>query len=330
MEGLNTLAPKVVYVGALPEEELAKMVEAAPPGFRLVRLLPGTSSTDMVREFRDADFLICENKAGVTEEAYRAATKVKLVQSWGVGIEGLPMPLLHELGIPVANIAGANSVAVAEHAVALMLILLRNIIPSIAAAKAGKSRKDVDHGRYSQLYQKRVGIIGLGNQGRWVGRIVSGFGAEVVFYDIFRPPQTVAAMIPARQVPLDELLSSSDIVTLHLPLSKHSHKLIGQRELALMKPSAFLINAARGQLVDEAALIAALKEHRLAGAGLDVSEVEPISVDNPLLEMENVVYTPHLAGLARDNFPQRMEAIWGNLEAAWGGRRPPGLVSDLD
>lgn len=206
---------------------------------------------------------------------------------------------------------------------------MRRIVPSTVAMKQGKWRRDLDDAWYHELFHKTVGIVGLGNIGRWAGHIFHGFGTEIIFYDSERIRLSTAALIPGRQVSLDELLKTSDVVSLHVPLSEKTKGMIGKREFGLMKPTAFLINTCRGPVVDEAALIEALRNKQIAGAGIDVWKKEPVNLDNPLLQMENVVATPHIGGAAQESFPRRLGQIWENFEAVLAGQRPVSLVAGM-
>lgn len=320
---------KVLFIGNIPPRYIKTLIDTMPEGFSMVHLAQGTRLEEMIREVEDAEFLILRHGAtGFPEELYKAGKQVKLLQITGMGYDWLPLPLLKDLGIGVANVGGMNAVAVAEHTVTLMLTVLRRTVPSMAALRQGKWRKDLDDSLCGELYQKTVGVVGLGNIGRWVAKIVAGFGARVIFYDSIKMTLTAAAVIPARQVTLDELLRTADIVSLHVPLNEESKKLIGRRQLELMKPTAILINTCRGEVVDEAALIEALRQNRIAGAGLDTFEHEPLNLNSPLLQMEQVVCTPHMGGAAWDNIPRRIGQFWENFEAVLHGERPATLVAD--
>ncbi len=148
----------------------------------------------------------------------------------------------------------------------------------------------------------------------------------MVFCDTAKMPLTTALLIPGRQVTLEDLLRTADIISLHIPLNKDTRGLIGRGELGLMKPTAILINTSKGPVLDEAALIEALQEQRIAGAGLDIFEQEPIDLSNPLLQMEQVVCTPHIASVAGGNLSSKISQIWENIEAVLRGERPAGLV----
>jgi len=181
---------------------------------------------------------------------------------------------------------------------------------------------------YSELYNKTVGIVGLGNIGRWVGKIVrNGFGAKVVYYDRVEIPLTISELIPARAVSLEELLRVSDVVCLCVPLNAESDKMIGKPQLDLMKRSSVLINICRGEVIDEDALTACLREGCIAGAGLDVFTKEPLDGRSELLTMEHVVCTPHMAGVGWENVERRIVSVWSNIEATLRGDVPSGVVT---
>ncbi|MFC1987940.1 2-hydroxyacid dehydrogenase [Chloroflexota bacterium] len=308
---------------------MEQLTTSAPEGFSVVGL-PRTASLDeMVREFKDAHFLIVAFGASVPDEAYRVCKHLKLVQSDIGGYSHLPVPLLRELGIPAAhNVSRKSTAIVAEHAVTLMLCVLRRIVPSVVAMRQGKWKWDLDYNQYARMYQKTVGIVGLGKIGGLVGRMTSSFGTQVIFCDTAKIPLATAMLIPGRQVTFEELLRTADIVSLHVP--RDTRGLIGRRELELMKPTAILINTSKGPVVDEAALIEALQNQRIAGAGLDVFEQEPVDLSNPLLHMEQVVCTPHIAGAARENLSLWVSQSWENIEAVLRGESPAGLVDTPD
>jgi len=178
-----------------------------------------------------------------------------------------------------------------------------------------------------RLHDKTVGIIGLGNIGRWVAGVVHGFGARVIFYDVADIPESVVVKLQANRVSLDELLSSADIVTLHVPLLESTRGLIGWKQLTMMKPSAILVNTCRGTVVDESALIRALNEEKIAGAGLDVLTDEPASPDNPLLHMDNVVVTPHIAAEVWEDYLLLIKLTWENVSLLAEGKEPRNIVA---
>ena len=233
----------------------------------------------------------------------RRCPNLRLLQRTGAGTDGFPVAELAEMGIVVANNGGGNSVAVAEHAIALMVGAYRKLHLQVLAVDARTWQGEVRQRWFSQAHEltdKTVGIVGGGYIGRQVAQRLRGWDCELVYYDIVAMPEEAASRLNIERLPLDELLSVSDVVTLHVPHLKSTHHLIGEHELSLMKPTAILINTGRGPVIDEAALIKTLQGGKIAGAGLDVLEQEPPSDDNPLLDMENVMVTPHLAGTSQE------------------------------
>jgi gluconate 2-dehydrogenase len=315
---------KVLFVNPL-KDYIDRLVDSTPEGFSVTVMPAGADVADMCREAADADFLI--SGVDVPEEVFRAARNVNFIQYMSSGYGQLPISVLDELGVPVAQMK-THSISVAEHALTLMLTLLRRIPASMELMREGKWRHDLDEMSYSELYNKTVGIVGLGNIGRWVGKVVHhGFGANVVFYDNAEIPLTVSELIPARPVSLEELMTISDVVCLSVPLNANSNKMIGRDELALMKRSGVLVNVGRGEVVDEDALIECLREERIAGAGLDVYENEPLNTASELLNLKQVVCTPHMAGVGWENVERRIASVWQNFDTVLRGGIPTGVVT---
>lgn len=315
---------KVLFLNPL-KDYVSRLVESAPDDFDVKVMPPDSDISEMRREAVDADFLIMG--VDVPEEVVRAAKNAKFIQYMSSGYGQLPAGTLNELGIPVAQMK-AHSISVAEHAVTLMLTTLRRIPASMQLMREGKWRPDLDEMSYSELYDKTVGIVGLGNIGRWIGKIVHhGFGANVVYYDNAEIPLTVSELVPARAVSLDELLATADIVSLSLPLNPQSNKLIGKEQLSLMKRSGVLVNVGRGEVVDEPALIECLRDGRIAGAGLDVYAKEPLNAASELLDMQQVICTPHMAGVGWENVERRIATVWNNFDTVLRGGVPAGVVT---
>ena len=208
-----------------------------------------------------------------------------------------------------------------------MLALYRHLTWLDSALRDGqwKVERAAGHDSY-EIEGKTIGIIGLGNIGSITARLVQGFRPTILYTDIESKPET-EEKTGARRVELDELLSESDIITLHTPLDDSTRALISSRELALMKPSAILINTCRGPVVDEAALLDALTERRIWGAGLDVFEQEPTPADNPLLKLDNIVVAPHLAGQTAESYPRRAGLAFENMQRILDGKTPHNLVT---
>jgi len=222
-----------------------------------------------------------------------------------------------ERGVIVVNTPGRNAVAVAELAIGLMLSLARKIPAAHTQIRAGQWQSAVDNltkWQGIELYGRTVGLIGYGAIGRAVAKRLLAFEMNVLVYDPYIQPEALNLPPEIHLVALDDLLHQSDFVSLHCPLNEETSGLIGARELALMKPTAYLINTARAALVDEAALLAALREKHLAGAGLDVHLIEPLPPNSPWLQLDSVVLTPHIGGATGDVIRHHSEMIVAEIE----------------
>jgi len=251
----------------------------------------GLPREELLAILPEYDALIVRSETKVTAEVLAAGTRLRVVTRAGVGTDNIDVSAATERGIAVLNTPGPNSIAAAEHTLAVTLATLRHIPLADASLRAGKWERKQFVG--SELYRKTLGVVGLGRIGREVTSRARAFGMDVLIYDPYVSAATAEAL-GATALPLDAVLAGSDIVTLHLPLLPETKGIIGANELARMKQGAFLINCARGGLVDEAALYDALTSGHLGGAGLDVFEQEP-PVGSPLLTLPNVTVTPHLA-----------------------------------
>ncbi len=313
----------LVFSGpALPLLDLAD--EMKPDGWDLKVVTPQTPAEELESGVAEADFALVFGH-GVSDAALKAGKKLKLVQLCSAGFDGVNTVLAGELGIPVANNGGANAIPVAEYAMTLMLSTLRHAVIADQDTRAGKWMRDDLDGRDTwELTGKTVGIVGAGRIGSNVARFLRGFETRTLYTDPVRSEK--AESYGATRVDLDELLSESDIVTLHTPLDAGTRGMIGRRELGLMKESAILVNTCRGPVVNEAELIEALREKQIWAAGLDVFEKEPVDPANPLLKMDNVVVGPHVAGKSQESYPRRVSFAFENMQRVWKGEQPTSLV----
>jgi len=255
-----------------------------------------------------------------------AGKKLRLIQLLSAGFDNFPIAQAGEMGIPVANATGTNSQGVAELALTLMLASCRHLLEMDQDTRAGRWRTERTSGNNSyEIQDKTIGIVGLGNIGSITARILQGFNPTILYHDIRARPD-LEEELDVKRTPLDDLLRESDIVTLHVPLDDSTHKLISERELRLMKPSAILINTCRGPVVDETALYRALSERWIWGAGIDVFEQEPVDPRNPILKLDNVVVTPHAAGQTAESYPRRVELAFANMHRVLSGEAPRNLV----
>jgi D-3-phosphoglycerate dehydrogenase len=218
-------------------------------------------------------------------------TRCRVIARFGIGVDMIDLDAATERGILVCNTATYCLDEVSNHTIGLLLMLNRGLLHDVDALRSGGWFRSTSTPP-RRLAGERLGLVGLGNIGRLVAGKARAFGLDVVAYDPYLRERAEDG-IPL--VELEELLAGADIVSVHCPLNASTRHLLGRRELALMKPTAFLINTARGPIVDQAALFEALVEHRLAGAGLDVFETEPLPADDPLRQLDNVILTPHSA-----------------------------------
>lgn len=278
----------------------------------------------------DADLVIADrrHKHRVDRDVLQGMRRCRLIQQAAVGFDSIDHRAAAELGIPVANAAGYNKDSVADWTVMAMIALLRHSFFLDRQLRAGHWNADDemrgDETMGHELGAMTVGIIGLGNVGSAVARRVLAFGAKIVFADTLQ-----RSFEGARQVGLDSLLEESDIVCVHAPLDVDTRALVGASEIARMKAGAFLINAARGPIVDEASLIDALQSGHLGGAALDVFEVEPLPADSPLRKMENVVLAPHRGGATVEADERLLEVVGENLMRVLDGLPPLHVVNGL-
>ncbi len=251
----------------------------------------GLQPQELCQIIGDYDALIVRSTSTVTREVIDAARRLRVIGRAGIGVDNIDVAAATRRGIAVMNTPGGNNVTTAEHAISMLLALARSIPQATASMKAGKWEKSTLIG--SEICGKVLGIIGMGNIGRLVAERAKGLKMKVLAYDPFVAEEK-AQQLGIELVGLDALLQRADFVSIHTPLLPETRHLIDAAALAKMKPTARLINCARGGIVDEAALAAALRSKRLAGAALDVFEEEPPPPDHPLLHVDNVVCTPHL------------------------------------
>ncbi|MEA4955388.1 MAG: hydroxyacid dehydrogenase [Pseudoflavonifractor sp.] len=277
---------------------------------------------ELAEKLKDADGLFVR-VMDITPEMLEEAHRLKIISKHGVGVDNIPMEAAKKRGIAVTITPGANSQAVAEHTFALLMALAKNLVPvSDAYRTIGFEAKNYPEG--AELEGKILGVIGCGRIGSRVAKMgLGGFDMEVLVYD----PYLEAVPKGCQKVEaLMDLVRRSDAITLHAPLSQETHHMISKEILTAMKPTAYLINCARGPMVDEEALIQALKAGALAGAGLDVTEMEPANPENPLFHMANVILTPHYAPATLDTAMKVSTIGCQNLVDFFAGLEPAGRL----
>ncbi len=287
---------KIALFGPFDGPMQAAIRKELPEGFEFF-LVPSAGEYGKLQE---ADYIVFRTLE-LREDTIKTLRKTKFIQRWGVGYDIIDIKAAGEQNIPVAIMSGINATQVAEITILLTLAVLRNMIPLHNGILNGQWLRNDFMKRAYVINDKTVGLVGLGNIGTKVSALFRAFGADVQYYDIVRQPAEKEAQLGVRYVPFEALLGTSDIVSLHVPMNETTRRLINQDALALMKPTAVLINTSRGGVVDEADLYEALKANRLLGAGLDVFENEPLLSGSPLRTLSNVVMTPHTGGSTVDN-----------------------------
>jgi D-3-phosphoglycerate dehydrogenase / 2-oxoglutarate reductase len=288
-----------------------------------VRQVDGADRSALLPALRDVDAVIVRSATRIDAEALAAAPMLRVVARAGIGLDNVDVGAATKAGVMVVNAPQSNIVSAAEHAVALLLASARNIAPASAALKAGEWKRSKYTG--VELTEKVVGVVGLGRIGVLVAQRLSAFGVRLLAYDPYVQPAR-AAQMGVRLVALDDLLRESDFISIHLPKTPETVGLIGERELSLVKPSVRIVNAARGGIVDEHALYVALKEGRVAGAGVDVFATEP-TTDSPLFEFDSVVVTPHLGASTHEAQEKAGTAVARSVLLALSGELVPDAVN---
>jgi len=249
--------------------------------------------SSLIRQVADVEGIIIRANGAVTRRIIEAAPRLKVIGRHGVGVEAIDIEAASERGIYVVNTPDANTEAVAEHVIGMLITLAKRMGEADRALRAGRW-----HVRYEYVGQelrgRTLGVVGIGRIGYRVAEICHSMGMRILYHDVVRS-QVAEVHLDAYWVALPDLLRQADAVSLHVPLLPNTHHLIGASELALMKPTAILINTARGGVVDNRALVDALQSGRIAGAGIDVFEQEPLPPGSPFCSLENVVITPHMA-----------------------------------
>ena len=275
---------------------------------------PG-SEADTIDRIKDADVVInIRSSVQFPRNVLVASPHLKLLSVWGTGVDHVDLAAAAELDITVANTPGYGAPYVSEHALTLALAVSRQIVSNDRRIRAGGWTA----GFIDELYNKTLGVVGTGAIGRRMIQLGQGIGMKVIAWT-FNPTPQRAAEYGVEFLELEELLRRSDVVSLHVALTPQTQGFIGRERLALMKPTAILVNVARGAVVDEAALLEALQDGMIAGAGLDVFEAEPLPAGHPFTELDNVVLSPHAGSMAYNGTMRGLEMSIENLEGFAAG-----------
>ncbi len=313
---------KIVVAGIYNDKAVELFKELCPEGYGL-KFVGVPEQNVLIQETKDADYLFLRGRVELSDELLKSARNLKLMQKWGAGFDQYDMKQIGSYNIPFMNCAGINAVQVSEMTVALLLALYRRIIPLNRDLSRGIWSKEVYLPQCHTICGKNIGIIGIGNIGRAVARLMRGFGAKVQYYDAHRLPPETEEREELRYVELDTLFRTSDVITLHVPLVPETKYLVNRETMAMMKKTAVIINAARGGVVNEADLYEALTEGTIAGAALDVLEQEDnpaTAAGNPLFSLDNTVITPHMGASTDEVLQAMVERCYENVTGVEEGR----------
>lgn len=310
-----------------PMHDLDIMRQLTPAGEE-VRVVE-RNAADFSDVMRETEYLVGYCDKQMDDAFYTNAKKLKMMQLISAGYDKANIEAAHRAGVAICNNGGANSGPVAEHSFLLMLALARQLFrqhEDVATARWQRNgiSKDV-----FTLEGLTLGIVGLGTIGKKVARLARAFGMNVQYYDIVRLSEDAEGQLGVRFRLLDELLSTSDFVSLHIPFTPATRHMFGKAQFARMKKKAYFINTARGEVVDEKAIYEVLTNGSIAGAGLDVFEQEPPSAENPIFKLKNVVLTAHMAGPIWDTQFPKFRNAFDNIQRVERGERPLWIIPEL-
>ena len=286
------------------------------------------SKGEIIERLKGMDGMVCLLTDAIDGEIMDAEPNLKVISNYAVGFNNIDVEAATERGIPVTNTPGVLTETTADFAWALLMAIARRVVEADKFTRAGKFkgwRPQLLLG--SDVYGKTIGIVGMGRIGQAMARRARGFDMNILYYDEYRPDPEVEKELGLTYVPFDELLQKADYVSIHVPLMESTHHLISERELKLMKKTAYLINSARGPIVDEKALVKPLQEKEIAGAGLDVFEDEP-ELAPGLAELDNVVIAPHIASATIETRSKMATMAAEGCLSVLKGEKPVNLVNE--
>ncbi|MDC2840567.1 NAD(P)-dependent oxidoreductase [Limosilactobacillus mucosae] len=328
---------KVLHIGKTGNLQRFAAADGFLRSLELTDLKPGLPVKEYLDQAGDADFIVVDAISSVPGELIKQMPNLKVIHSEGVAYNAIDLKAADDCGVYVCNAKGMNAMAVAEQAVLLMVGMLRNVVVNDAAVRNGHQIETkegyMQNGNLYELADCSVGLIGFGDIAQKTARLLKAYGVkEIYYYKRHRldPEQEQQFGVQYRE--LDDLLASSRIVSLHLPVTDATMHMADQDFFAKMQPGSYLVNTARGELVDDAALIEALKSGRLAMAGLDTLDHEPVQSDHPLLNLpfeiaQRLLFSPHIGGITAASFYRGYAMIEEDLQLAAQGKRPKRVVN---
>ena len=295
------------------EGKPAEIIKSAvPDGFEL-EMLESVSQQELEGKVKEAEYLLVSGRLKINRTVLGNAQNIKMIQRTGVGLDSIDLEYIRNHDIPFYVNKGVNAQSVAEHTILLMLASLRNLVEINENTKRGIWKKQAQGVCTHELCGKTVGLIGMGAIGRKVAGMLKAFGVEVLYNDVSKMKQEDENALGIKFSTREEIIEKSDIISLHCPLTDDTRHMINDRAVNKMKNGVILINTARGGLIDEAALINGIKNGKIAGAGIDVYEKEPVD-NSEVLNLQNVITTPHIGGVTYDSFYQMMYQAMRNIE----------------
>lgn len=305
--------PKILHTARYTDTPWEILKSAIPLGFT-VETLEELSYDCLLRQCVDADYLLVSGRLPIDEGVLSAAKHLKMIQRTGVGTEMLDLEAIKRHNIPVYVNKGVNARSVAEHTLTLMLCCLKNIPQIDRNVKKCIWKKQQTGVTCHELYGKTVGLVGMGAIGRQVAFYLKAFGAKVLYTDLFRQDTSTERELALTYIPsFEQLLPQVDILSFHCPLTQENKEILNAATIKLMKNSAIVVNTARGKLIEPKALYGALSNGKLRMAALDVHDEEPIPRDYSLASLDNVILTPHIAGLTYEAFHTMMHDAVENI-----------------
>jgi len=307
----------------LPEKIIDEGMELLK-GKAIIVIMRDSSEEAILDEVHDVFAIVLRSKAKITRRIIEAAPKLRIISRTGAGYDNVDVQAATEHNVMVCNLPGINTIPVAEHAVSLMLALLKQLPRMDLYVRNGQWEKRSEF-ISEEAFGKTIGIVGMGKIGREVMRRCKALGMKILAFDPYVNDASLSDVIFCKD--LEVLFAESDIITLHVPNMVENKKMVDEHLLKLMKPTAYIINTSRGEVIDQEALTNVLKEHRIAGAGLDVFASEPLALDDHLLTLDNVILTPHAAALTKESgVKMTVEAVKQVIDCL-EGRIPPYIVN---
>lgn len=326
---------KILVIGK--EGRLQKNADPAVYARHEFVYVPNGSEDDVILAAgKDAEVIIVDAMGKVSANVINHMPNLKMIHSEGVGFQGVDTIAAGAKQVYVCNCKGMNATAVAEQAILLMLGLLRGVVTGDRAVREGRQIEVKENhmltGDLKELSDCTIGFMGFGDIAKAAAKMAGVFGAKIVYYDIFRASEDLEKAYNATYMTIDELLKVSDIVSLHLPVTPQTAGMVNADFFAKMKDGAYLINTARGELVDSQALVEAIRSGRLAGAGLDCVAGEPVQADNVILQAEKavedrIIYSCHVGGITASSFKRGYQMVWSDIAKIEAGEKPEHIVN---